>query len=80
MHILLHVVLHVLLELLPNSQCFGAVVNQRLLEPRMLQRLLRRDPLLRIVHKDLLQEIQELSVERVVRRDEFLGLSATVGI
>lgn len=49
--------LYVVLHLLPNPQRFHAIVDHCLFEPRMLQRLLRRDPVLRIVHEDPLQEV-----------------------
>lgn len=52
---------------------FRTVVDETLLEPGMLQGLLRREALLGIVDKDPLQQVQELAVEGGVDRDEFLA-------
>ena len=52
-----------LLLFLPDPGRFGAVVRRLLLEPLVLQRLLGRDPLRRIIHEDALQQVQELAVK-----------------
>jgi hypothetical protein len=39
------------------------IVHQHFLEPRMLKSVLGRDPLLRVIHKDPLQQVQKFSVE-----------------
>lgn len=49
-----------------------AIVDERLSEPRVLERLLGRYPLLRVVDEDLLQEIEELLVEFGVWWDRVL--------
>lgn len=51
---------------------FGAVVFIVLLEPFMLQGLMCSDTLLRVIDKDLLQQIKKLAVEFVVSGDDFL--------
>lgn len=61
-----------------DSVCFGAVVNETLLEPGMLQGLLGSDPLLRVVDEDLLKEVQEGTIERSINWDELLRVSKTV--
>jgi hypothetical protein len=67
-------VCHALLRrsLFSDSDGFGPVIDQRFLEPRMLQRLLRSDALLRVVNEDLSEQIVELFIEGRVRRDEIL--------
>jgi hypothetical protein len=44
--------------LVSNSQSFGAVIDDAFFEPRMFERLLSCDALLRIVYKDLSQKIE----------------------
>lgn len=63
------------LQLLLADPCgLGPVVRVRdFAEPGVLQGLLRRDALVRVVDKDLLQEVQELSQEPGCWRDDFLG-------
>lgn len=50
---------------LPNFESLGTVIFQCLLEPRMLEGLLRRDAFRRVVDEDLLQEIEKLFVELI---------------
>lgn len=50
----------------------GTVVFVVLLEPVVLQGLVRRDALLGIVDEDLLEKIEEFAVEFVVGWDDFL--------
>lgn len=57
----------------PNLGRFSAVVrNCEFSEPRVLKRLPGRDALGGVVHKDLLQKIQEKLQKRVVRRNDVL--------
>jgi hypothetical protein len=57
-----------------NLGRLGAVVGVgRLLEPRVGQGLLRRDAMLRIIHEDLSQEVEEVLEERGVVRDYVLS-------
>jgi hypothetical protein len=58
--------------LLSYPDSFGTVVDQRLLEPGMLQGFFCRYAVLRIIDEDLPEEVEELSVERCVCWDEFL--------
>lgn len=60
------------MQSLADPVSLRAVINECLLEPRVLQCLLGSDPVLRIVDKDLLQQIQELTVEWCGGRDELL--------
>lgn len=55
-----------------NAVCFGAVIDQTLFEPRMLERLLRRETVLGVVDKDALQQVKELTVERGIGGNKFL--------
>lgn len=66
------------LETHADSVGFSPIVDERFLEPRMLQGLLGRDPLLGVVDKDLLEEVQEETIELGVGRDELLqrGINA----
>ena len=52
----------------------GPIIIHQFLEPRMLQCLAGRDPLLRVVYEDLTQQIQELAVKVVGRWDGLLEL------
>lgn len=47
------------LESLADSIGLGAVVDERLLEPGVLQGLFGGDSVLRVVYEDLLQQVQE---------------------
>jgi len=58
--------------LVSDSQSFGAVINDAFLEPSMFERLLSRNALLRIVYKDLSEEIEQLLVERPIVGNKFL--------
>jgi hypothetical protein len=51
---------------------FGTIVNETLLEPGVLQGLFSSYSLLGVVDKDLLQKVQECTVERCIDRDELL--------
>ena len=62
------------LQLLPNAKGFGAVIHQGLFEPRVLQSFLGSDAVLRVIHEDLLQEIEEQFMKLGVGWDEFLRL------
>ena len=55
-----------------NPICFCPVINEALFEPRVFQGLLGCDPLLGVVDKDLPQQVQKLTVEGSVDRNEFL--------
>lgn len=59
-------------QLLTNPSSLGAIVDDGLLEPRVLEGLLGGDTILRIIDKDLLKQVEELSVETVVGWNEFL--------
>lgn len=59
--------------MLTNAQCLRAIVNDRFFEPRVLESLLGSDAVLRIVHEYPLEEVEELSVKRRIRWNEFLG-------
>lgn len=53
-----------LLPLHSNLDSFCAIIRRcHFLKPRMLQCLLRRNAVRRIVYKDLAEEIEEISVE-----------------
>lgn len=65
------------LQLFPNPQGFRAVVHQRFFKPRVLQSLLGRDPGLRVVDEDTLQEIQEQLVELVICGYKLLPMSVS---
>ena len=67
-----------LFSLQPYLVRFRAVVHERLLEPRVLQRVLGRDALFGVVYEDPLQQIEELPIELGVGRDRFLAQSAHV--
>ena len=56
----------------PDSVCFGTVVDEAFLEPGVLQGLFGSDSLLGVVDKDLLEEVQECTVEGGINRDELL--------
>ena len=56
----------------PDPCSLRAIVDGRLLEPWMLQRLLGRDSLSGIIEEDTAQEIQELAVEPSRSRDNVL--------
>ena len=58
--------------LVSYSQRFCSVVDQSLFEPLVLQSLLSRDSAFWIIYEDLAQEVEELSVEGVLGRYEFL--------
>lgn len=60
------------LQLLADAIGLCAVVDDRLLEPRVLKSLLGSNAVLWIVDKDPLEQIEELSVEARVRGDELL--------
>lgn len=47
------------MQSLADTVSLRAVINECLLEPWVLQCLLGGDPVLRIVDKDLLQQVQE---------------------
>jgi hypothetical protein len=51
---------------------FGAIIHEGLLEPWVLKRLLGSDAFLGVVDEDLLEKIEELSVEFRMREDTFL--------
>lgn len=55
-----------------NPVCFRAVIDETLLEPRVLQGLFGCDALLGVVDEDALKEVQELAVERSIGGDELL--------
>lgn len=56
----------------PDLGRLGAVVDGGLLEPGMLERVLGRDSLLRVVEEDSTQQVQKLLVEARVGRDDVL--------
>lgn len=51
---------------------FCPIVDEGLLEPLMLQGLLGRDAVLRVIDEDLLQEVEELAIIWGIGRDELL--------
>lgn len=55
-----------------NPVRLGSVINDTLLEPRMLQCLLCRDALLRVVNEYLAKKVEELAVEWGVHWNELL--------
>ena len=55
-----------------NPPRLRPIILDQLIKPRMLQRLPRRNPLLRIINKNLPQKIQKLLIELVRRRDSFV--------
>lgn len=55
-----------------NSVGFRAIVENTLFEPGMFQRLLGCDPLLGVVYKDALKQVQEGTVEGCVAGDDIL--------
>lgn len=58
---------------LSDSFSFGAVIGQRFPKPLVLEGFVSSDALSRVVHEDLLQEIQELPIELGVRWYRFLS-------
>lgn len=57
-----------------NLGSLGAVIwLGDFLEPRMIQGLLGCDPVCRIVHKDLLQQIEEVFEEGIIRGNNILS-------
>lgn len=58
--------------LLPNPGSLATIILKDFVEPWVLERFLGRDPLLRVVDKDPLQQIQELLIELCVWSDRFL--------
>lgn len=65
-------------QLLTNPSSLSAIVDDGLLKPRVLEGLLGGDTILRIIDKDLLKQVQELSVETVVGWNEFLRPVSTI--
>jgi hypothetical protein len=52
----------------------SAIVHDRFPKPRMLECLLGSDAFLGIIHEDLLEKVEKLSVECSVWRNRLLGL------
>lgn len=61
------------LLLLSDLECLGAVVLDPLGEPGVVESLLGCNPLRWIIHEDPLEEVEELQIELVVRRDGVLN-------
>lgn len=61
-----------LLLLLADLERLGAVIFDPLFEPRVVESLLGRDPLRWVVNENPLQQIEELQVEVIVRRNGVL--------
>lgn len=58
-----------------NLGGLGSVVGLgHFLEPRVIQGLLGRDPVGRVIDKDLPQQVEEVLEERRIRRDDILSL------
>lgn len=60
------------LLLLANLERLGPIIFDPLVEPRVVESLLGRYPLGRIIYEDPLEQIEKLQIEFVVRRNSVL--------
>lgn len=60
------------LLLLANLERLGPIIFDPLVEPRVVESLLGRYPLGRIIYEDPLEQIEKLQIEFVVRRNGVL--------
>jgi hypothetical protein len=67
----------VALQLLTDAKSFGAIINQRLLEPRVLQSLFGSNTVLGVVDKYPLKKVKEQAMECGAGGDEILCGSLT---
>lgn len=58
--------------MLTNAQRLRAIIDDSFFEPRMLESLLGSDAVLGVIYKNPLEEVEELSVKRRIRWNEFL--------
>lgn len=64
--------LAIALALAADARGLGAVVDEALFEPGVLEGVLGRDALFGVVDEDFLQQVEELLVEGCIRGDDFL--------